>query len=171
MNGSQRDRWDRAAKIAQVVGTGVAVIALLATCLFTVWSVDKSAHLQIEAARLQSHVAAIAMLDAHQKFAADNGVTLMGERAAKVTASEGKPKEVLVAQHGLLTANLVYDLTENTAEHAEMRHASKYLLERYHEQIVQLDYPCGALDDEFVYWARHVVDVNPCQGPNRVTIG
>jgi hypothetical protein len=171
MNSSQRERLELAVKISQVVTTVVAIIALIATCVFTVWSVDKSAHLQIEAARLQSHVAAMAMLDSHQKFAADNGVTVMGERAAKATASERKSKEVLVAQHGLLTADLVYDLTEHTAEHAEMRDASEYLLERYHEQIVQLDYPCGALDDEFVYWARHVVDINPCQGPNRVTIG
>ena len=171
MNGSQRERLELAAKISQVVATVVAVIALIATCVFTVWSVDKSAHLQIEAARLQSHVAAMAILDAHQKFAADNDVTLIGGRAAKATASEGEPKEVQVAQHGLLTANLVYDVTEGSAEHAEMRDASEYLLERYHEQIAHMDYPCGALDDEFVYWARNEVNVNPCQGPNRVMRG
>jgi hypothetical protein len=171
MNDPQRDRWDRRAKIATVVGTAVAAIALVVTCVFTLWSVNQSAYLQIEAARLQAHVAAMAILDAHQKFAADNDVTLMGERAAKATASDGELKEVLVAQHGLLTANLVYDLTENSAEHAEMRDASEYLLERYHEHIAHLDYPCGALDDEFVYWARNVVNLNPCQGPNRVMRG
>jgi hypothetical protein len=80
--------------------------------------------------------------------------------------SDQEAVEDLVAQHGLLTANLAFDLTEGTKEHSEMKGVARLLLERYRQDIEQARLPCQALDDEFVRkFARKKADINPCQGP------
>jgi len=114
------------------------------------------------------------LVESHYRFAAEKGVGLSATQTTNATLSEGESKglsdqestEELVAQHGLLTASLVFDLTEGTFEHNEMKGVARLLLERYREDIEQASFPCSALDDEFVEdIAREEVGVNPCQGP------
>jgi hypothetical protein len=44
-----------------------------------------------------------------------------------------------------------------------MRSAGKLLLERYRNDIEQANYPCNALDDEFVNFATDTVRFKPCK--------
>jgi hypothetical protein len=161
-----RINWDKWSKIASIIGVVVAVAALVVTLILTVWSVERSAYYTTRSLQVGRNVAAMAVLDNHYQFASDKGVGLTGEKATNATAPEEESSEKLVAQHGLLTANLVFDLTEGTGEHNEMRNVSKLLLLRYRKDIEQAKFPCGGLDDEFVDFARsNEVEVDPCQGP------
>jgi hypothetical protein len=167
-NGSQREDWHK----PTVLLAAFAVVVSVASFAVTAYQVVQNVKFEIEGKRLQADTTAMSVLNAHYKFAADHGIALMGDQAMSATASEGHPtNEETAAQDGLLTADLTYDLTEGTLEHTEMQNASMLLLKRYREDIEQMDYPCGALDDEFVHWARTVVKVNPCQGPYRMGPG
>jgi hypothetical protein len=159
--------WGTISQIATAIGVIVAIIAAAVTYEQNQQSTQSNL-------RRQSNIAAMTIVESHYRFAAEKGVGSMGTHTTNATVSERESKEQsnqeaveeLVAQHGLLSANLAFDLTEETDEHSEMRGVARHILERYREDIEQANLPCQALDDEFVRkFARKEVDIDPCQGP------
>jgi len=104
----------------------------------------------------QANSNAQGVLVAHFELAASRGVGT--SECEKVCMTQ-------VAQHALFTANLAYDVTEAAGEHMEVRSAVRVLLQRFRDEIEGVGYPCGALDDDFVQFARQDVGVDPCRGP------
>lgn len=183
--------WDKWSKIATVFAAPITLIAVLISfgaLIFTMQSTSQSleasaqsaresASLNIRSWRLQTNLAAQQRVEEHYAFAAEEGVDLVGSDSDVSVSEEAMDR---VAQHGLRTASLVYDLTEGgpgrgeiltpefaapTGEFDEMKSFGRLVLESYEDNLRRSTFPCEVLDDEFVEFAREEVKVDPCQGP------
>lgn len=161
------------APIATAIGVVVAIFTAYISYEQSTASYEQSVDNARSSLRRQANIAAMQMIESHYRFAAEKGIGLSGMQAKRLSVTDQNSEErsdqeiteKLVAQHGLLTANLAFDLTEETLEHNEMKGVAGLLLKRYQEDIEQAGFPCMALDDEFVKdFARKEVGVDPCKG-------
>jgi hypothetical protein len=78
-------------------------------------------------------------------------------------AAEPRREPEMIAQHGLLTAHLAFDILEETGEYRQGMETARGLLERYKGTIDKEDFPCEEFDNEFVELAEQELAVDWCR--------
>jgi hypothetical protein len=122
------EKWHIGATVASVF---VAVIALAL-----------SAVVYFGSAKREADVAASEALMGHFEFAAQHP----------------EPNKVLVAKHGIYTANIIVDLTEAPDERAPWHSTARTLLSKYKGHIRREGLPCDELDKQFVTLVKSTLD-------------
>jgi hypothetical protein len=156
----KKAKWKTLSDVAAIVSVVIASGALI----FSWWSLSRTQELQV------SNAASTA-LERHFNYAANQNVWF-GEEHATQPSNATSEVATSTAIHGLYTANIIYDMTENTDEARAWGNIANELLRQHRtqlqESIVQSDVRCGGLDKDFLEVARVELGENWCQGTGGV---
>ena len=142
----KKDLWKPLSAVAAAISVVIASAALVVSLL----SLERNLE-------LQASNSASSALERHLNYAANQHVWLGEEQATQGSnaTSEGATSTAI---HGLYTANIVYDMTENTDEARAWENTARELLRQHRtqlqESVVQTDLRCGSLDNDFSELAR-----------------
>jgi hypothetical protein len=151
----REDFWVKATGVGTIISGIAAAVALVLT--FQVF--DRTNE-------MQANIAAGDALQRHLEYAADRGVWVGQEAATQEASAESPGAYRSVAIHGLYTANLMYDITENTDETRSWANTASDLLQQYEkplkESMEQEDLRCEELDNDFLEFARQELGDDWC---------